>query len=329
VRARDCRICGSCELKMLPMGQYAEFFRLRVDTSKDKFLLYSRTHSIATEPMSLAARKRRMSRLPVKASQTLVQFRTHLQACEICHSITPCHEYSQEDLFGLYRDYRSETYNRDRISVEPSYAQIADDVGAHPQETINRNIAVDAFLRKNAGHFSDGDMVDYGGSDGQFLPPFMHERFGSLYVFDPSDAPLHPSTDLGRVKKTRTLQPRGYSFISCMHVLEHVGNPRQFTLDVLRFLAPGGLIYIEVPLALNESIRYDFAHNIVDLPIRLHEHINFFDGAGIRRLVASIDGLEMVDDAEDLVDFGWTKSLIGRFLARRASGGTEPSGNRQ
>jgi hypothetical protein len=302
---------------MLPMGQYAEFFRLRVDTSKDEFLLYSRTRSIATAPMSLAARKRRMSREPLRASQTLVPFRTHLQACAICHSVTPCHEYSQEDLSGLYRDYRSETYNRDRISVEPSYAQIANDVGAHPQETINRNIAVDAFLRKNASQFSDGDMVDYGGSDGQFLPPFAHQRFDTLYVYDSSDAPLHSSADPGKVKKTRTLQPRGYSFLSCMHVLEHVGNPRAFTAEVLRFVAPGGLIYIEVPLALNESIRNDFAHNIVDLPIRLHEHINFFDGAGIRGLVASVDGLEMVDDAEDFVDFGWTKSLIGRFLARR------------
>jgi SAM-dependent methyltransferase len=307
------------------MGQYAEFFRLRVDTSKDEFLLYTRTGSITTKPMSLAARKRRMSGKPMKETGPVKQLRTYLQACELCHSVTPCHEYSYEDLLGLYRDYRSETYNRDRISVEPSYARIAKDVGTHPLETANRNLAVDGFLRKNASQFSGGDLLDYGGSDGQFLPPFVHERFGTLYVYDPSDARLHPSVDGRKVKKIAVMRPEGYSFITCMHVLEHLGNPRAFTIEALRFLAPGGLIYIEVPLALNKFIRDDFAQNIVDMPIRIHEHMNLFDRMGIRGLVASIADLEMVDDAEDVVDFGWTTGLIGRFLARRTVSGTERS----
>jgi hypothetical protein len=301
------------------MGQYAEFFRLRVDTSKDEFLLYTRTDSITTKPLSLAARKRRMSGKPSKETGPVRQFRTYLQACNLCHGVTPCHEYSYDDLLGLYRDYRSETYNRDRISVEPSYARIAKDVGAHPLEMLNRNTAVDAFLRKNASHFSRGDMVDYGGSDGRFLPPFVYEQFQHLYVYDASDAPLHSSVDGCKVKKTPVLRPEGYAFITCMHVLEHLGNPKAFATEVVRSLVPGGLIYIEVPLALNRFIRDDFAQSVIDAPIRIHEHMNLFDRMSIRGLVASIDGLEMVDDAEDVVDFGWTKEPIGRFLARRTS----------
>jgi hypothetical protein len=46
--------------------------------------------------------------------------------------------------------------------------------------------------------------------------------------------------------------------------------------------------------------------------------MNLFDRKSVRTLVGSITGLELVDDAKDIVDFGWTKTLIGRFLVRKA-----------
>lgn len=319
-RTLTCPVCGSSDTSILPLGQYAEFFRLRVDTSKDEFMLFSRTGSISTKPRSLAARAlRKIGRIlsPPKVAPAM-QFRTHMQACALCHSITPCHEYSFEDLVGLYRDYRLESYNLDRISVEPSYARIVKDVGAHPLEIKNRNVAVDDFLRKNAGHFASGAMIDYGGSDGRFLTPFMYEQFEKIYIFDPSDAPLHASVDCRKVEKVSIPQPETYSFMTCMHVLEHVGNPKAFVADAVRLLTSGGLLYIEVPLDLTQSVRDDFAQRIIDTPITIHEHMNLFDPTSVRTMVGSITGLELVDDANDIVDFGWTKTLIGRFLVRKA-----------
>ena len=319
-RTLTCPVCGSSDTSILPLGQYAEFFRLRVDTSKDEFMLFSRTGSISTKPRSLAARAlRKIGRIlsPPKVAPAM-QFRTHMQACALCHSITPCHEYSFEDLVGLYRDYRLESYNLDRISVEPSYARIVKDVGAHPLEIKNRNVAVDDFLRKNAGHFASGAMIDYGGSDGRFLTPFMYEQFEKIYIFDPSDAPLHASVDCRKVEKVSIPQSETYSFMTCMHVLEHVGNPKAFVADAVRLLTSGGLLYIEVPLDLTQSVRDDFAQRIIDTPITIHEHMNLFDPTSVRTMVGSITGLELVDDANDIVDFGWTKTLIGRFLVRKA-----------
>jgi hypothetical protein len=107
-----CRVCGSTDARMLPLGQYAEFFRLWVDTTKDEFELFSRVDSITTRPLSLAARVVRKIRKsfnhPHKVAKVRppIQFRTYMQACTSCHSITPCHEYSFEDLLGLYHDYR-------------------------------------------------------------------------------------------------------------------------------------------------------------------------------------------------------------------------------
>jgi len=238
-------------------------------------------------------------------------------ACVPCHSITPCHEYSFEDLLGLYRDYRSETYNRERISVEPSYARIAKDVGAHPLEIKNRNAAIDDFLRKNASHFTSGAMIDYGGSDGRFLPPFVYEQFENIDIYDASEALLHASVDARKVKIIANPQLEAYSFLTCMHVLEHVGNPKTLIVEAARLLLTGGIMYIEVPHELTQTIREDFARKIIDTPITIHEHMNLFDRTSVRTLIGYIDGLELVDDVEDIVDFGWTKALIGRFLAMK------------
>jgi hypothetical protein len=314
-----CRICGSNDTHILPLGQYAEFFRLRVDTSKDEFMLFSRTGSITAKPMTLAERALRKAGriLNLSKIKPAKQFRTHMLACMQCHSITPCHEYSFEDLLGLYRDYRSETYNQERISVEPSYARIAKDVGAHPLEIKNRNAAIDDFLRKNASHFTSGAMIDYGGSDGRFLPPFVYEQFENIDIYDASEALLHASVDARKVKIIANPQLEAYSFLTCMHVLEHVGNPKTLIVEAARLLLTGGIMYIEVPHELTQTIREDFARKIIDTPITIHEHMNLFDRTSVRTLIGSIDELKLVDDAEDIVDFGWTKALIGRFLAMK------------
>jgi hypothetical protein len=303
----------------LPIGKYEEFFRLRVDTSKDEFLLFSRADSIQIKPLSLPVRAlRKIHRIlsPPKL-KPLKQFRTHLQACASCLGITPCHEYSFEDLLGLYHDYRSETYNRDRVSVEPSYAKIARDVGSHPREIERRNTAVNHFLKRNTNLFSGGVMIDYGGSDGRFIPSFAYEQFESIYIYDASEAPLHASVDSRKVKRLAHPQPAAYSFLTCMHVLEHVGNPRTLAAEAARLLVAGGLMYIEVPLELTQSMREDFRQKIVDTPVSIHEHMNKFDHVSIPALIRSIDGLELIDEAEDVVDLGWLRGLMGRFLARK------------
>jgi hypothetical protein len=79
------------------------------------------------------------------------------------------------------------------------------------------------------------------------------------------------------------------------------------------------VIYIEVPLELKKSIHEDFKGSIIDMPISIHEHMNLFGRTSIRTLVASIVGLELVDEAEDIMDIGWTKGLIGRFLVKKAN----------
>ena len=316
-----CRVCGSSNTKVLPIGKYAEFFSLRVDTRKDDFLVYVRGDVLQLAPAPLPVRAlRKIGRLlrgpKVKPA---VQFRTNMQACAVCHGTTPCHEYSFQDLQGIYRDYRSEAYNRDRISVEPGYARIARDVGSSSLEIANRNAAVDHFLGRNASHFSGGAMIDYGGSDGRFIPSFAYAQFACIHIYDSSEAALHSSVDTRKVRRIATPCSGAYRFLTCMHVLEHVGSPRELVGEMARLLEPGGLIYIEVPLELSKSICDAFEQKIIDPPIIIHEHLNIFDRTSIRALIHSVDGLELVDDAEDVVEQGWIQGLTGRFLARKVN----------
>jgi SAM-dependent methyltransferase len=191
------------------------------------------------------------------------------------------------------------------------------EVGSHPLEIEMRNASVDRFLRKNASHFAGGVMIDYGGSDGRFIPPFAYEQFEKIHIYDASSAPPHSSVDTRKVERVVGPQPNAYSFLTCMHVLEHVGNPREFVIEIARLLAPGGLMYIEVPLELTESVRNDFAQRIIDTPILIHEHMNRLDRVSIRALVESVAGLELIDESQDVVDLGWISGLMGRYLARK------------
>ena len=315
----SCRVCGSLDTRTLPIGKYEEFFRLRVDTSKDQFQLFARADSIQIRKASIPVRAlRKIGRMfgpPKRKSPT--PFRTYMQSCGSCHAITPYYEYSFDDLMGLYHDYRSETYNRDRISVEPSYAKLAKHVGSHQFEITGRNSAVDNFLNKNLTHFPTGIMIDYGGSDGRFIPSFAYQQFDRIYIYDASSAPLHESVNASKVEKIASPQAQAYSFLTCMHVLEHVGNPMALIAEATQLLIPGGLMYIEVPLELTASTREDFEQKIIDPPLGIHEHMNRFDRITIPCLFATSPNLELIDQEDSILNLGWISGLIGRYLARR------------
>ena len=321
MQSLTCRNCGSNQTYILPIGVYEPFFRLRVDTSKDEFLTFSRENSIPIGRRPLyerALRKAKRIMAPQRLGQAR-QFRTSMQFCSVCHGLSPCHEYTYEDLMGMYRDYRLESYVKDRISLEGRwYERIADQVGSHPLELKNRNTAVDGFLRRNASYFAGGQMIDYAGGDGRFIPPYAFEQFEHIHILDASEVPIHPSVDARKVTKVPVANPGSYDFMTCMHFLEHIGNPRQFVVESSRLLVPGGLMYIEVPLELTEEVYENCLQRFVDKPIGLHEHINLFDRTSIRALVRSIEELDLIDDSEGDVDLGWITGNIGRFLVRKA-----------
>lgn len=102
-----------------------------------------------------------------------------------------------------------------------------------------------------------------------------------------------------------------------MHVLEHVGSPRAFVLDALRYLQPGGTLYIEVPLELTEQWKDQFVKRDIDAIYKIHEHMNKFELGAIQKLVESIPDLMLVDCAEDKIDGGLAKYEVGHLLVHK------------
>ena len=314
-----CRVCNSGDLKTLPVCEYAPFFQLRVDITKDPFLLYSRNQFVYAANLSFFTRAwRKAMRIFNKlTSPHRYPFRTSGQYCANCYSTMPSHEYSYEDLAGLYRDYRSDSYNNDRISVEPSYAKICTLVGNNPIEVKNRNAATDRFLNKNSEHLSNGIALDYGGSDGQFISRSVIEHYEAVDIYDVSDALLHDSVKEPKVKKINFIESSDYALLLCMHVFEHVGNPMQFLKEAMKYVTKGGCIYVEVPLELSEVMKQQFEESVIDIPFTVHEHINQFELLSLNKLFESTAGLQLMDSTEDYVDIGWAKVKIGRYLAKK------------
>ena len=108
-------------------------------------------------------------------------------------------------------------------------------------------------------------VLDVGGLDGRFLKPFL-ERDCSCYLVDFNQKP-YPGVE--RIGSTLDDIPAGtlFDILICSHVLEHVSEPGEFLRQLCSFLAPNGVVYIEVPLEVYEGIA------IKTDPVT---HINFF-----------------------------------------------------
>jgi ubiquinone/menaquinone biosynthesis C-methylase UbiE len=84
--------------------------------------------------------------------------------------------------------------------------------------------------------------VDFGGDLGQFFPP---QSIGERVVVDVSSREL-PS-GIGRAESIETIDGIPDLVLIC-HVLEHLNDPLQVLKAISGVQAPGGLLYVEVPL---------------------------------------------------------------------------------
>ena len=323
-----CRVCGSADVAALPIGVYAPFFQLRVDVRRDRFALWTCAGRIEAPPDvrqagSIIRRfaggvKRRLTQRLTSAKAPARLLRTVCQWCAHCRALTPAYEFSFDELLPLYADYRSAGYNRDRVSVEPSYVSLAPRVGADPRERESRNVGVAQFVLPHLPPARpSARALDLGGSDGRFIPPELVSRYSSIHIVDTSYAVIEPSLAACGVQKVAAPDAGGYDLVMCMHVLEHVGHPRRFVIDAIQHLLPGGLLYLEIPIELDLQTPAQFASRTVDRTITLHEHINQFDTGSMAQLVASIEGLELVATEAADVDCGWITGRVDRTLARR------------
>ncbi len=231
-----------------------------------------------------------------------------IEICTVCSFIQTKLPFPDEAIARLYADYRSASYNQERIRYEPEYAAIASQVGSCAHEIQTRTAGLTRWLTGKINVESDFSMLDYGGADGKFLPDLPGEK----YVFDISD--IAPAKGIARIKDESGLA--SYSYIQLAHVLEHVSYPLLLTRKAASFLKDGGYLYIEVPQELSDEVISRLAGGDKTIKVDIHEHINRYCVKSVTGLLRAAHLSLAAIQAEE-VNFGWIRATVIRALARK------------
>jgi hypothetical protein len=298
----ECRNCGGTNLENLgPIGRLAPFFLKRVlgleiRSDRSKGLLKQRIRNLAAIPMSLLSR--------ASSSHTFAE----MQICKDCEFIQTRNPFRDDDIMRLYRDYRSDSYNRERIQYEPSYSSIAAQVGQDQTEISNRVRSLNAFLHRNLGSRQPATILDYGGADGKFLPDYP----GSKSVYEVSE--IQPVAGVTRIHDESKLGL--YSLVLLSHVIEHATHPVDLVRKVASYVEPDGYLYLETPQEIDDRDRVALREGSVQFDIGIHEHINSYCIPAVSALLKS-SGLSVVAIESGLVNVGWAKAVHIRALGQK------------
>jgi hypothetical protein len=299
---QGCRNCGSPDLRYLGFtGEVAPFFLKRV------LNMEVRT-SLARHPLRLLAR--RILELPKKLFDKVYGSRAYveMQVCLHCSFVQTKHAFPDEAIGRLYSDYRSKSYNAERIRYEPSYATIANEIGVTESEFDTRVAGLTAWLSDHVRPDGDFSMLDFGGSDGRHLPDFP----GSKFLFEISD--IAPTA--GVVKIAAEADLTTYSYVQISHVLEHVTEPLALVTRVCALLKPSGYLYIEVPQELADSEIAELKEGSGRRGLPIHEHINFYCASSVAKLAEAAQ-LSVLKIDSTKMDFGWASGTCIRALCIR------------
>jgi hypothetical protein len=299
----ECRNCGRGVLHELgPIGRVEPFFLKRVfgmelRPARSPSPVKQLIRNLVSIPLSFASRV-----------HTLYSF-VELQVCAHCSFIQTKIPFHEEDIMRLYADYRDPSYHRERIQYEPSYATIAAAVGYDEVEISTRTTALDEFLRRALPATDSFTMLDYGGSDGRFMPNLP----GVKFVYDVSK--VDPLPGIVRINSESELGT--YSLVLLAHVTEHLVHPLNLVRKLHSYVEPGGYLYIETPQEVSDEQRKGLVQGTLKRQLGIHEHINYYCIPAVSALLESAGFKVAAIDCAP-VDLGWAKSAHVRALGRKA-----------
>lgn len=295
----ECRNCGSIQVRDLgPIGQVQPFFLKRVLGMQ---LRSPRSSSV------LKQRIRELLWLSLSPlSRGIRQFAyVDMQLCRYCGFVQSKVPFHDEEIMNLYRDYRLPSYDAERIRYEPEYADIAKAIGQDQAEVSARRSALGAFLNKVVRTSGSDTILDYGGSDGRFIPDIA----GSKFVYEISS--MEPVSGVTRIRSESELGM--YSIVLLAHVTEHVPHPLRLARKLSTYVKPGGYLYIETPQELSDQERRELLNGGFLRDLGIHEHINYYCPQAVDKLLKAA-GFEVVAIETAPIDLGWTRSVHIRAL---------------
>lgn len=298
----ECRNCGCNELQDLGfIGRVLPFFLKRVLGMELR---------VPRSPNPVKQKIRDLIALPMGLlSRVTSQFaHVEMQLCKRCSFIQTRIPFHEDDLKRLYVDYRSPAYHQERIHYEPEYAAIAAAVGYDPMEIHARTTALNAFLQPQLPAANQRTILDYGGSDGRFIPDIS----GAKFVYDISN--VDPLPGVTRIQSESELLT--YSLVLLAHVTEHVTHPLNLVRKLSEYVEPGGYLYIETPQETTDEQRTELRSGVARLDLGIHEHINYYCVPAVAALLEA-SGFAVVATESTSVDAGWAQAVHIRALGRK------------
>jgi len=188
----------------------------------------------------------------------------------------------------------------------------------------------------------DAPLLDAGCGSGGLLAALRDVGFTDLTGLDPSpgcadavrrggfgaaEGGILPGTLVSEAESDGSIVSLGegpgfarrFAYITLSHVLEHLYDLREGVVNVVSWLRPGGLVYIEVP----DAGRYHSHYVVPDYYFDL-EHVNHFDEGSLRNLAAEV-GLDVLDVIQKSVPVSSTLEYPAIGMVCRANGPGAPN----
>lgn len=199
---------------------------------------------------------------------------TSLTCCEVCgHVQKDVNEYFRQCVKQIYKDYEI-------FKLSGGVEQVM--FSADGAESRSKILA--KWLKDQISLDSSHSILDFGCGDCSALCSFA-EIFpeAKLFGYEIEHMPRPKTNNLPNFKEiivSDKFEPiRKFDFISLIHCLEHLENPKEALINIHNFLTDEGYIFIEVP-DINKS-EYDIliadhvSHFSLDMLIELVEAVGF------------------------------------------------------
>jgi SAM-dependent methyltransferase len=240
--------------------------------------------------------------------------------CAACRHVFLAPTFAEAELDRLYSpECVAETKRQYRESERATGVTWAAQHGLRPAEQQERARAARAYrprrlreiIERAAAPGAIRTILDFGAQTGELTAAFPAPCARFVYdknleaVTDPGVRPL------GSLAAVRAQGP--YDLIVLSHVLEHVPQPVELLADLRATLAPGGLVYVEVPLEYCGAL-------VKRRGIALGPHIHFYTRtsllAGLRRA-----GLRPLAIRREVAPYGECQAAVWKAVARAEDNG--------
>lgn len=252
----------------------------------------------------------------------------------LCHC-TQCgftffdHRLEMDEVKRLYDGYRGSDYQKMRQRHEPGYTEEFNaSIGSSTEVKVRKEL-LKVILSSECDLGDIRSVLDYGGDRGQFI---IDELSGAKrYVYEISGVATEHGIE--SISTIEDCQIRKYDLIMCCHVLEHVSDPLKEMMTMVEMVDDDALFYLELPydgpfpdihcpLKVRIFNLLSTFPPLIDMIIenriffKMHEHINFFNAASIRKLMELAD-MDVIRLDVSPVEIGPTKTKLIRCLARK------------